>query len=906
MTETQAAAKKQRFADTRYCGISKEQMVSYLCRLWRIDPSDENNIILPIPNRVGLTAADLVYKKGTPNWGVLERVKYLSQDDPLWHKARVQPRLKTASILADALCMRDPSVATRMKVSQFMVASAPFNAHWDDFMTRDLHPTLPKPPLDSLMGAVFTTNGKEHETNVHCTFCAHNPHLRSREQGLTYLTPAILERYPLFNKLTGERFTYETLLSKLMFAASPDTVFTDIRTGQQFNGEWKAATNYLPCRGKDVRPGVDFFLSTKAKPYDYIRSYYVPQAQLQLLVCENDISYWGCWTLGNGMRTWIIKRSKLYLEMMFTILLFIQVNFADHQKPLPLDYFNSVRDTPIGRLHDDFIELTAKIINNKEPTIAHEHEFYHDTHAINNQVLGYKEGYFPPMRAINFPELPPELPAYAGVGLVLHELLPPSAKNLALWTDNPRDMHVRCVNLTNLMAVPEIAFLKDIVETNILVGLQPAGLDADKDIMTHVNVCMYRVDRAERFILEAAMTSYRLRDGYVSFNSLMKDMDILGPDATTSDRARTLMQSMNTLVESIELDTVYGIHPPTVMFDKLKNELDRHLTLRAEGVQDNTREFIFILYFVWSYYMKLRSKLAEPANGPMIEPAPEIKPNKMDNEVNTISITGSVGDDVTKGEDMGSLLEPAQRPISPSAYLVENDLRVQPAAESPARSDRKRALDEDEESTGSNKSANRSKVGMLSPVVYTASIIDGGLVALPAAAVLSEDDLRGDSVDEIREEDVHVADLTGETGDVVVAEPMSHEHQPPWGRTLDGRKAVWTIVEVYDVGVHATYMRSSTNARVFSVREVAEHEAKTTMARILGKYVADARARHVDIEGPLLEIIATLPSGLQTTGDHASWFRHAFQSRDFSTVKSIYMNYIRSTGTLVDVHEFIY
>jgi hypothetical protein len=866
MDQTQPTVKKiQRFVDTRYCAISKEQMVAYLCRLWRIEHTRENidKIVLPIPNKVGLTAADLVYRKGPPNWAVLKKIKDLSQDDPLWHLARVQPRLKTASILNNALCMSDPSVASKLKVSPFMVAKHPTNQHWDDFMQRDLHPTLPKPPLDSLMGSVFTTLGKEHETNVHTTFCTRNPHLRSREQGLTYLTPEMLENYPMHNKLTGELFDYETLLSKLMFAASPDTVFTDINTGEQFNGEWKAATNWFPLHGKDTRPGVDFWLNQKSKPYEYIRSYYVPQAQLQLLVCENEISYWGCWTLANGMRTWVIKKNRLYLELMFTILVYIWDNFASVQKQLPLDYFELVKDTPIGRLHKQFVDLNVRIITMKEPTIAYEHEFYTDTLAITNRVFGIPEGVFARSREIYFPDIPPEVPAYAGIGLALYELLQPDSKGLANWTDDPRNMHVRCINLTEIMSMDRLRFLKEVVETNILVGKQPTGLDADKAITTHDNVCMYRLDRAERFMLAAALTLYKLDKRILLPDSLMMEMGILGPDATLVHRILKEMNAMEQSVRMIQLDTTYGIHPPTVMFDMMHTTLNAWNILEcAKLTPENVTRLVSMFHVVWSYYRAVWNK----ADSRAIESAPK---QEMEQETNTITyIENIMEDNKTRDGMLCSILEPAAggspMTTTPSAYLVVDE----PAD---AADNHKRphspSLDEEDE-----QPKTRSRVGMLSPATYTVSILTNLVEELPPAAVIDEDDL-------------HVADLTeGEDEDMPALE-----------------QRVWLIVRINNLG--GRFGPTAMCSGAYTNYGDAEKDAKAAIVEIL----ADCMSNHqivINDGDELASIITPPPPPNCANDDLKAWLNASLQQFTMERARNVFNSFSHITGSKIGIHEF--
>lgn len=861
MDETQPAVKKiQRFVDTRYCSISKEQMVAYLCGLWKIEHTKENidKIVLPIPNKVGLAAADLVYRKGPPNWPVLQRVQYLSQDDPLWGKARVQPRLKTASILNNALCMSDPSVASKLKVSPFMVAKHPTNQHWDDFMQRDLHPALPKPPLDSLMGSVFTTLGKEHETNVHTTFCTHNPHLRSREQGLTYLTPEMLENYPMHNKLTGELFDYETLLAKLMFAASPDTIFTDINTGEEFNGEWKAATNWFPLHGQDARPGVDFWLNTKSKPYEYIRSYYVPQAQLQLLVCENEISYWGCWTLSNGMRTWVIKKNKLYLELMFTILVYIWDNFASVQKQLPLDYFEIVKDTPIGRLHKQFVDLNVRIITMKEPSIAYEHEFYNDTLAITNRVFGIPEGVYAKSREIYFPDIPPEVPAYAGIGLTLYELLAADAKGLANWTDDPRNMHVRCINLTEIMNMGRLHFLKEVVETNILVGKQPSGLDVDKAIATHDNVCMYRLDRAERFMLAAALTLYKLDKGILLPESLMTEMHILGPDVTLVDRIQREVNSMEASVKMIQLDTTYGIHPPTVMFDMMHTTVKAWKTLQGvKMTREDVTKLVFMFHVVWSYYRVVYLK----DDSRIIEPPPK---QEMEHEINTITyIENIMEDNQTRDGCLSSLLEPAsgESPMAttPSAYLVVDE------AEGRHKRSHSPSLSE-----GNEQPKTRSRVGMLSPATYTASILTILVEELPPAAIVDEDD-------------VHVADLTeGEDEDT-----------PPLA------ECIWLIVRIDNLGSRFGPTVACSSAYVNY--EEATKDAKVTMVEIMADCMSIGRIV-VNAGDELASIIGPPPL---TPRDHTKvWLNTIMQQFTMERAENIFNGFSQITGCKIGIHEF--
>ena len=494
------------FPDTRYAALTKERMKAFFGA--RVE-------LLPVPSPFPL--ADLMpvlvapsvggapATFAPPDWDKLRSVARVSQDDPMWARARVAPGVITASAGDGFLHARSPHAKAALKIPDFMVWASGANPPWSDFAMRLRAPTLPSRPLDSLAGATYTTNGKEHENNANAHFLLAHPDMHYRDQGMTYVTPDVLAAAGLRHSITREPITSLPFL----LAASPDGVVRDA-DGTEALVEWKAANPFRTRYGARY-PGISMDLNTGAKPYDEIKSYYVPQAMIQLLACGKDMAYWGCWTLMNGMQIWTIHKSVEYLELMLTILIHLHETFAVPNRPLPWDYFAECRATPIGVCHGKLVTLTSQIIQMRRPDIARKYHRYSGDETrrtaaavlLDNPALDVTSRFRPTMR--RFPDIPPETPAYARVALCVDAL----GGARATWLTAPFDTAARTANLTLLIERNEpLHFLAGLIQS-ILDGAEHQGVPAM--LRRHPNVVMWRLDKAERFASLAALALYRER-----------------------------------------------------------------------------------------------------------------------------------------------------------------------------------------------------------------------------------------------------------------------------------------------------------------------------------------------------------------------------------------------------------
>ena len=559
-----------RFADTRYAALSKERMKAYFGHRMELLPIPSTLTIrdlLPVVLRPG--SRTVRAQLAPPNYMVIERIATVSQDDPMWGQARIVPGLMTASTMADFCCLRTAAVAGVLHVPDFMVWDTGVNPTWDDYVVRLHYTTLPRAPLDALMGAVYTTHGKEHENNANAQFFYHHPKFRYKDQGLTYVTPETLKAAGLRNLLTGELITE----LEFLLAASPDGVGINMETLEEFLVEWKAAKNVKQHytskiekdRGKREYPGIEFDPNPDAGPYEKIKSYYVPQAMLQMLAClirkrPDPYAYWGCWTLLKGMRVWMIRYSKEYVELMLTVLIFLYREFALKADSVPNDYFEEHRETPIGKIHARLVALTADIIDMKRPDIAYEYAFYsgEDTEKVAAEVL-FEEvnaapGYVGRQLKIanwTFPNVPPEVPSYAVIGLCVDAL-----GGNCIWLQKPVLIKERIKNLLTLLDKNhQLHFLGPFID-RILKGC-PESHPGLEECATHPNVQMSRLEKAEKFVSIAALLLCRIRDG---IGGMAMEVELMNRPMEIRD----LVKLSNRVRDRV--DRVHGLYPCSDVF----------------------------------------------------------------------------------------------------------------------------------------------------------------------------------------------------------------------------------------------------------------------------------------------------------------------------------------------------
>lgn len=547
------------FVDTKYAAVSKELMQKVI-GVHRCD-------LLPVPGPLTLDQMlPKILEPGSPtkravlaphDWELYASYAKVSQDDPLWLSARGRPGLITASTLADFCLLHSDHCANRLHVPRFMSRPPGPSKCWSDHLARLHCPGLPSAPLDALMGAIFTTHGKEHENNANMHFFCRHPNLRYRDQGVTYVSPDILKRAGLTNLLTGQPI----LELPFLLGASPDGLFEVIEpTGDpelDAGGcvEWKAAKNVkLSFSNNTPFRGLAATHDGTSQPYEAIKSYYVPQSQDQLLACEKKLAFWGCWTLTGGMRVWKIRKSTEYLNLMLTVLIHLYETFVLNDLVVPDDYFCNF-DTPadVRLIHQRLVDLTADIIDMKRPDIAELYKEYsgRDTESVVAEALlgdpraSVTNAIQP--NITRFPDFPSWLPAYAAIGMFVVALTPVPP----LWQSTPYKVNQRLVNLSVLFKhVPELGFLGQLMDA-IRAGCP--GVDNVAGYEDHENVKMMRTDRMERLVVLALTT-------------------MMNPAGERPGELRDLAKMSNAVPRGI--DRIFGLAPCIKMYQAISGVTD--------------------------------------------------------------------------------------------------------------------------------------------------------------------------------------------------------------------------------------------------------------------------------------------------------------------------------------------
>jgi len=334
--------------------------------------------------------------------------KNIPADSPLGIELKSLTNVLRASDLGELLGLFDGKTAKKTGCTAQMIKREPGNNEkWAFVLETAVYPALPQGGRDAL-GNIFMMWGTHHENNGIATFMHHNPEFVYEDQGFTYVTNDILARAKLTDLVTGEPFT------ELPFdlGATPDGFFRRFNKATQqwevFNCEIKCAANYLPLSGTEF-PGISVFFNPKTGPYKKPKAYHLGQIMTQMLACETEQSFYGCWTLLNGMQVWHFKKDRKYLSMMLTLLKHVYVKFVvpvvnasrenaqnrlhvsmDLWKRVPTGYFENPTlgaDAKIRKIYEQFVAHTIKITDMELPDIAKPYALYSDTFEVTEAIL---------------------------------------------------------------------------------------------------------------------------------------------------------------------------------------------------------------------------------------------------------------------------------------------------------------------------------------------------------------------------------------------------------------------------------------------------------------------------------------------------------------------------------------
>jgi hypothetical protein len=305
-------------------------------------------------------------------------------------------------------------------------------------------------------------------------------------------------------------------------------------------------------------------------------------------------------------------------------------------------------------------------------------------------------------------------------------------------------------------------------------------------------------------------------------------------------------------------------------------------------VNQNYEAVILALYVTWTYYRHL------------------IK--KMDDEVNTMVIQ----EEPDEGLTSLLALEDASggRSFTPSNYLTHDD--SMPAAASPSK---KRSAESPAEI---DASPTRRKVGGLSPMApppRTVSMVTGEIIDMPAAAILSTEDLEDPEEnskhaeipkeieeEEKRKEDAITYHQACKLEEMFVNQMYDSYHDTH--STKDGRRMLWMVIRLQQVSASTYSMRSTASQYIYSQREHAEKEVKFIMAADLARHLVNKTIQ------PSLELLTVIPHvptyDIRAFNDLAVWIADAFFKLSMEKVKHIYDPLITVTNQVVDIHEFSY
>lgn len=448
--------------------------------------------------------------RGHPNWRRAIALQWYPQDDPRWKLARSIPGMISASSLYRYLLMAHGTSGNKLGLSSGMIVRPnncqlsrggdPAWYEWEMKMRYARFPGLPSDPIShTFMG--WGSINEDNALNAAMRRWGHKYIYRDR--GLVVVTPKRLQdadlKYAIHRKGQEVQDIHDL---PFLLAASPDGLLEDKETGVVINCEWKAATAFLPNnRGYK---GLEFQFRD-AKPYDKPKSYYIPQMMLQMLACDTQECKFGCWTYGNGMNVWTIKYNKRYVEIMITLLLYIHswrtAQGESNPRNVPIGFFY---DKNLGcpqeyrDLYKELEDLTLQIVNTPmEEFIPGEY-----TRQVANEALGITDGRPPvPRTDIYFPNAPPQLPLYQIMNVYARYFCGTSAFPLA---PEPTHMDVRRAQVFGLADALGLRFA-----TPVLKMIIEVGLDDHRPVFAEPAVAMFRLDRAEKYLLPVVALIYR-------------------------------------------------------------------------------------------------------------------------------------------------------------------------------------------------------------------------------------------------------------------------------------------------------------------------------------------------------------------------------------------------------------
>lgn len=383
-------------------------------------------------------------------WENLKEFKNIDQGHSAWMEARTSLPLNfSASNMWKYLCMGHRLTAIRIGVSDGMTSRPSrenrYDETWQHIYLKSKDLRMPAPPND-VMSAVFMRAGVINENSVLDAFLHTHQEYNYSDQGSTYLLPEIMRRSGLCNWITKKPI--ESL--PFIISASPDGILTTETSNERITCEWKAATMFFPCysslRNHVNYPGVEFFYNINAKPYDKPKHYYKPQIALQQLCCETNKTFFGCWTLTQGMNIWQIQRDQEYIDMMFTIILHLFNTFMTDEKQgrVPINYLNTEElgcPKEILNLYERFIQKTIAFGDVEKEVIPSQ-----KCQEVIMKTLGVKSVPSPRLN-IKFPDTNKGFAPYHAYNLYLLMLYSLNRPGDRPWIDTPRNIDVRNANI---------------------------------------------------------------------------------------------------------------------------------------------------------------------------------------------------------------------------------------------------------------------------------------------------------------------------------------------------------------------------------------------------------------------------------------------------------------------------
>lgn len=495
----------------------------------------------------------------------------IGQGHDAWKLLRtVVPLTISASKLHAYLLMGHTKTGKRMKLKGGMLIpnkeskyfTPQFDPTWEIFYLKAAYPGMPDYPNDTISWA-FMRAGVVNENCALNTFLAYNVDSNGdclyeyKDQGSTFVTPELLQKYKLKNAITG----LIILFLPFLLSASPDGLLRLIKGGQWMNCEWKAATMFLPNTAMFYAL-FSFFMRKDAKPYDSPPLYYVLQYQLQGFVCDTEYTIFGCWTLDGGMNVWRVERNLEFISIMFTLLMHLYYEFvcpdpnagwtrrksASRVGKVPIGYFTDAdmcgRD--IFNLYEKFCCMTEDI-GRKAVLIQQIPAGF--CRSSTAKTLGVTD--ISPPRQLTFPVRNQEVPDFITLNILRDYFIYHNAAPISESHDI--DMRLKFVHdicdmsyaqfvmggervaMTPVDAfiknskIKPFAFVLTLVELIIMKGFPVDREELKRHRATQCHV----LSKCEKILVYATLLLYR-------FHNMMKAMNMVTP----KDRHQFLLQSM--------------------------------------------------------------------------------------------------------------------------------------------------------------------------------------------------------------------------------------------------------------------------------------------------------------------------------------------------------------------------